>query len=231
MDKTKILVIEDDPEINAMLCETLEKNGYATETAMTGVEGLSKLRSGGWDLLLLDLMLPYKSGDAVLRELRTFSAMPVIVISARDMIQTKLDIFHLGADDYLTKPFDLDEMLVRVEAVLRRCGGQKGQSMTDRMLKYRGLELDREAKTVRVNARELTLTAKEYSILELLMLYPHKVFSKANLFESVWNEEYACEDNTLNVHMSNLRNKLKAADPETEYIKTVWGMGYRMNGE
>ena len=89
--------------------------------------------------------------------------------------------------------------------------------------------MDTEAKTASVNGRELVLTAKEYGILELLTRYPHKVFSKANLFESIWNEEYACEDNTLNVHMSNLRNKLKAADPETEYIKTVWGMGYRMN--
>ena len=228
MEQTKILVVEDDREINSMLCEMLDENGYAAEGAFTGMEGVSRLRSGDYDLLILDLMLPYKSGDAVLQELRSFSSLPVIVISAKDTVQNKLDLFHMGADDYLTKPFDLDEVLVRVEAVLRRCGSSEAQRAPE-ILQAGKLAVDTESKTASVDGQELVLTAKEYGILELLMRYPHKVFSKANLFESIWNEEYACEDNTLNVHMSNLRNKLKAADPETEYIKTVWGMGYRMN--
>lgn len=228
MEQTRILVVEDDREINSMLCEMLDENGYAAEGAFTGMEGLSRLRSGDYDLLILDLMLPYKSGDAVLQELRSFSSLPVIVISAKDTVQNKLDLFHMGADDYLTKPFDLDEVLVRVEAVLRRCGSSEAQRAPE-ILKAGKLAVDTESKTASVDGQELVLTAKEYGILELLMRYPHKVFSKANLFESIWNEEYACEDNTLNVHMSNLRNKLKAADPETEYIKTVWGMGYWMN--
>ena len=228
MEQTKILVVEDDREINSMLCEMLDENGYAAEGAFTGMEGLSRLRSGDYDLLILDLMLPYKSGDAVLQELRSFSSLPVIVISAKDTVQNKLDLFHMGADDYLTKPFDLDEVLVRVEAVLRRCGSSEAQRAPE-ILQAGKLAVDTESKTASVDGQELVLTAKEYGILELLMRCPHKVFSKANLFESIWNEEYACEDNTLNVHMSNLRNKLKAADPETEYIKTVWGMGYRMN--
>ena len=228
MEQTKILVVEDDREINSMLCEMLDENGYAAEGAFTGLEGLSRLRSGDYDLLILDLMLPYKSGDAVLQELRSFSSLPVIVISAKDTVQNKLDLFHMGADDYLTKPFDLDEVLVRVEAVLRRCGSSEAQRAPE-ILQAGKLAVDTESKTASVDGQELVLTAKEYGILELLMRYPHKVFSKANLFESIWNEEYACEDNILNVHMSNLRNKLKAADPETEYIKTVWGMGYRMN--
>lgn len=228
MEQTKILVVEDDREINSMLCEMLDENGYAAEGAFTGMEGLSRLRSEGYDLLILDLMLPYKSGDAVLQELRRFSSLPAIVISAKDTVQNKLDLFHLGADDYLTKPFDLDEVLVRVEAVLRRCGSSEAQRAPE-ILQAGKLAVDTESKTASVDGQELVLTAKEYGILELLMRYPHKVFSKANLFESIWNEEYVCEDNTLNVHMSNLRNKLKAADPETEYIKTVWGMGYRMN--
>ena len=228
MEQTRILFVEDDREINSMLCEMLDENGYAAEGAFTGMEGLSRLRSGDYDLLILDLMLPYKSGDAVLQKLRSFSSLPVIVISAKDTVQNKLDLFHLGADDYLTKPFDLDEVLVRVEAVLRRCGSSEAQRAPE-ILQAGKLAVDTESKTASVDGQELVLTAKEYGILELLMRYPHKVFSKANLFESIWNEEYACEDNTLNVHMSNLRNKLKAADPETEYIKTVWGMGYRMN--
>lgn len=224
MEQTRILVVEDDREINSMLCEMLDENGYAAEGAFTGMEGLSRLRSGDYDLLILDLMLPYKSGDAVLQELRSFSSLPAIVISAKDTVQNKLDLFHLGADDYLTKPFDLDEVLVRVEAVLRRCGSSEAQRAPE-ILQAGKLAVDTESKTASVYGQELVLTAKEYGILELLMRYPHKVFSRANLFESIWNEEYACEDNTLNVHMSNLRNKLKAADSETEYIKTVWGWG------
>ncbi|MEG0377580.1 MAG: response regulator transcription factor, partial [Eubacterium sp.] len=223
----KILVMEDDQEINDLLCEMLMENGYAVEGILTGTEGLVKLRKEKFDLLLLDLMLPYKSGDAVLSELRLFSTMPVIIISAKDLIKTKVDLFRMGADDYLTKPFDLDEVLVRVEAVLRRY--RKAEDETaEQIFSFKDIILKTENKTVFVAEKKLTLTAKEYAILELMLRYPKKIYSKANLFQSIWNEEYACEDNTLNVHMSNLRNKLKAANPSEVYIKTVWGMGYRL---
>ena len=276
---TRILVIEDDKEINRLICEYLTESGYELLSATNGIAGLSLLESTpDIDLCLLDLMLPMKSGDRVMQSLREFSDVPVIVLSAKDMVQTKIDLFRLGVDDYITKPFDLDELLVRVEAVLSRCdyrksagyaNGNKGmagassnagdvetgmninrgscidiENVNGKTIKdagtiytkvwhqgytyiYKNLTMDDEAKIVTVNGNKLVLTAKEYSILRLLLTNPNKLFSKANLFESVWDETYYPEDNVLKVHMSNLRNKIKKYDDQ-EYIETVWGMGYKL---
>lgn len=231
----KLLVIEDDREINHLICEYMAEAGYEMLSASNGLEGLSMLeRIKDIDLCLLDLMLPMKSGDRVIARLREFSEVPVIVLSAKDMIQTKIDLFRMGADDYITKPFDLDELLVRVEAVLKRTAyragagaKQKREEKAGQNYSYKNLVLDDQAKIVRVNGNKLDLTVKEYGILKLLLENPKKLFSKANLFESVWNETYYPEDNALKVHMSNLRTKIKKYD-EQEYIETVWGMGYKL---
>lgn len=223
----KILVIEDDKEINKLICEFLGENGYETISANDGITGLREFANEkNINLVILDLMLPYKSGDRVLSEIRKNSNIPVIVTSAKDMIQTKVDIMRLGADDYITKPFDLDELLVRIEVVLRRCN-QTICINTEEIYTIKNLTLDDNLKEARVNDHVLELTAKEYEILRLLVTNPRKLFSKANLYESVWNEPYYAEDNTLKVHMSNIRNKIKKYDSE-EYIETVWGMGYKI---
>lgn len=231
----KILVIEDDREINNLICEFLSENDYETVSAQDGIIGLRKFENEkSVDLVILDLMLPYKSGDGVLSEIRRMSNIPVIVTSAKDMIQTKVDIMRLGADDYITKPFDLDELLVRIEAVLRRCSGADirlaAAGNGNRTYGFKNLVLDDSLKEARVKGNLLELTAKEYEILKLLTANPRKLFSKANLYESVWNEPYYAEDNTLKVHMSNIRNKIKKYDSE-EYIETVWGMGYKIKSE
>lgn len=231
----KLLVIEDDREINHLICEYMAEAGYEMLSASNGLEGLSMLeRIKDIDLCLLDLMLPMKSGDRVISRLREFSEVPVIVLSAKDTIQTKIDLFRMGADDYITKPFDLDELLVRVEAVLKRTAyrvgageNQKQEEKAGQSYSYKNLVLDDQAKIVRVNGNKLDLTVKEYGILKLLLENPKKLFSKANLFESVWNETYYPEDNALKVHMSNLRTKIKKYDDQ-EYIETVWGMGYKL---
>lgn len=231
----KILVIEDDKEINNLICEFLGENGYETISANDGITGLRKFANEkNISLVILDLMLPYKSGDRVLSEIRKTSNIPVIVTSAKDIIQTKVDIMRLGADDYITKPFDLDELLVRIEAVLRRCSGADirlaASGNGNRTYGFKNLVLDDSLKEARVKGNLLELTAKEYEILKLLTANPRKLFSKANLYESVWNEPYYAEDNTLKVHMSNIRNKIKKYDSE-EYIETVWGMGYKIKSE
>lgn len=219
-----ILIIEDDKEINNLLCKALNKQGFITKSAYTGPEGLNMLKSESFDIVLLDIMLPYKSGDRLLSELRLFSNIPVIVISAKENTQIKIDLLRLGADDYITKPFDIDEVAARIEANLRRLQNNREGN---KLLKFKDIKLDTLAKRVFVNNLELNLTATEIKILELFLSQPDKVFSKANLFESIWNDEYMVDDNTLNVHISRLRQKLKKVSEE-EYIETLWGLGYRL---
>lgn len=221
-----ILVVEDDKEINRLLCKALNNNDYITESAYTGIQGLDMLKTEKYDMVLLNIMLPYKSGDKLLQELRIFSDIPVLVISAKETTQIKIDLLQSGADDYITKPFDLDEVVARVEANLRRT--QQISSTKNIILKYKDIKLNRSTKQVFINNNEITLTATEIKILELLLSQPQKVYSKANLFESIWNEEYTVDDNTLNVHISRLRQKLKKANEKEEYIETLWGLGYRL---
>ncbi len=224
-----ILVVEDDLQINRLLCEFLSEQGYRICAAYEGREALRMFREqDGICLVLLDLMLPFQSGDSVLEKIRETSDVPVIVISAKDTVRTKIDLMRMGADDYITKPFDLDEVLVRVEAVLRRYQAGTGtEEKEEKQIVFKNLRLCTEQKTVYVKEHPLILTSREYGILELMLKNPKKLFSKANLYESVWNEVYHSEDNTLKVHMSNLRNKIKEYDAE-EYIETVWGMGYKL---
>lgn len=222
----KILIIEDDLEINALLADFLKEKGYAVHCQYDGLHVLDFLNKEKIDLIILDIMLPYRSGDIILADIRKQFTMPVIIISAKETTQNKIDLLRLGADDYITKPFDMEEVLARIESNLRRIQFQNGSA---ECLQYDNLSLDLEKNTATLNGVELSLTAKEFAILELLMKYPDKVFSKSNLFQSIWNTEYFTEDNTLNVHISNLRNKLKAICPDKEFIDTVWGIGYRLH--
>jgi DNA-binding response OmpR family regulator len=221
----KILIIEDNQDVNRMLAEVLAESGYLVQSVYTGTEGIKEITNNEFDLVLLDIMLPFKSGDEILREVRGFSDIPVIVISAKDMIGTKIDMLKLGADDYITKPFDLGEVAARVESTLRR--SQK-QIKANNILCHKDMIVDDNAKRVTINEVEVDLTAKEYMILELLIKTKGKVFTKANLYESIWQEDYLGDDNAVKTHISNLRNKLKNANPREEYIETVWGLGYRL---
>lgn len=223
---SRILIIEDDREINCLLCKTLQDNGYIPISAFTGIDGLLQLKSEVFDLVLLDLMLPYKSGDLLLQELRSFSTVPVLILSAKELTQTKVDLLRLGADDYMTKPFDLDELLARIEANLRRSNAHPSEEHL--VLSHRDIVMDLQSKGIMVNGKEVLLTRTEFKLLELLLSHPQKIFSKSNLFAHIWDEAYTIEDNTLNVHISRLRQKLKKANPEVDYIETLWGLGYRL---
>ena len=220
------MIVEDDKEINSLLCKALENYGYNAKSAFTGIQGLDMLKNEPFDMLLLDIMLPYKSGDKLLQELRSFSNIPVLIISAKETTQVKIDLFQLGADDYITKPFDIDEVIARVDANMRR--NQINTAIQNQILKYKDIKFNISTKQVFVDNKEIVLTATEMKILQLLLSQPQKVFSKANLFESIWNEEYTIDDNTLNVHISRLRQKLKKANEKEEYIETLWGLGYRL---
>ncbi|WP_234124914.1 response regulator transcription factor [Clostridium hydrogenum] len=220
-----ILIVEDNKDVNLMLKEALTDAGYEVKSAYTGIDGIKEIKSLRYDLILLDIMLPYKSGDEILKEMRQFSETPVIVISAKDMVSTKIDILKLGADDYITKPFDLGEVTARVEANLRR---SQNNTQASKIFKYKDMVLDDTTKRVTVSEVEIELTAKEYMILEMLIKNKGKVFTKVNLYESIWQEEYLGDDNAVKTHMSNIRSKLKKANSKEQYIETVWGLGYRL---
>lgn len=225
----KILTAEDDKEINRLICEYLSAQGFETLSALNGLDAVRTVHEqSDLSLLILDLMLPFQSGDMVLQKIREFSDIPVIVVSAKSETRSKIDLIRMGADDYITKPFDLDELLVRVEAVLRRYAGNSNKDTELKVLTYKNLTLDLTSGTAAVSGNVITLTSKEFAILELMLKNPAKLWSKANLFESIWGENYLSDDNTVKVHMSNIRSKLKKLDSENEYIETVWGMGYRL---
>ncbi len=224
----KILIIEDDKEISKLLTSFLNSNGYETEAALEGNTASLLMHKGAFDLILMDLMLPYKSGEVLIKELRSFSDTPVIVLSAKSMIETRLEMLRLGADDYILKPFDLNEVLVRIEVVLRRSGA--GSDKKEENLSCGELIFSPSEHSVTFRNENISLTSKELSLLQLFLENPKKTFTKANLYESVWNDVYYYEDNTINVHVSNLRNKLKKATGK-DYIETVWGIGYRLKEE
>ena len=223
------LVVEDDGDINNLLYKILSKEGYNVRQAYSGSEAKMCLELYDFQLVLLDLMLPGVTGEELISQLRKVKTMPIIVISAKPGLDIKIEVLRLGADDFISKPFDVNEVLARVEAQLRRYMVFSNKEKNEDILKHKDLVLDREKIEVTVKGEEIILTAREFAILELLMEYPSKVFTKANIFEYVWNDEFLGDDNTVNVHISNLRSKLAKVDPDTEYIHTVWGIGFKMS--
>ncbi len=219
---SSILVIEDDKTINNLLCSIFNQNDFKCDSAENGIDGLAKAMKNEYSIILMDLMLPFKTGEEVLREIRKTKSTPVVVLSAKSETYNRIELLKLGADDFITKPFDIDEVILRIQAILRRTKIQEQQETC-----FRGLRLNHESKRVFVHDNEIVCTVTEYSILELLLKNPSKIFSKRNLFESVLGESYLSDDNTMNVHISNLRKKIGQFTDE-KYIETVYGMGYRL---
>ena len=216
----KILIIEDDIEISNMLDSYISKNNYETYVARDGITGVKLAKEKIPDLIILDIMLPYKSGDEVLKEIRTFSNAPVIILSAKESTQMKVDLLKIGADDYVVKPFDLLELLARIEANLKRYVKTLGRTT---IYNYKNLTLNYDLKEVLVGEEVIKLTSKELEILYLLMKYPNKVFSKKNLYEAIWKDMYTYDNDTISTHISNIRKKINM-----DLIETVWGMGYKL---
>lgn len=224
--KNRILIVEDDKEISQLLTSFLEENEYEVDSAFDGSVASHKLADETYDLVLMDMMLPYKDGATLIQELRTHADTPVLVLSAKSMLETRLEVLRLGADDYVIKPFDLNEVLVRMEVILRR-SQKPEEEQTQKVLQAGALVYNLENEIVQYEGNDISLTVKERKMLELFLRNPSKTFSKANLYEAVWEEEYCYDDNTINVHVSNLRNKLKRATGQ-DFIDTVWGIGYRL---
>ena len=226
MDNIHILVVEDDTDINRLLCTILEGAGYSCRAAFSGSEAMLWAEKYDYDLVLLDLMLPGLTGEEFIARTRAGKTMPIIVLSAKVAVEDRVNALGLGADDYITKPFDNREVLARVEAQLRRSRSFSPAAGGGELV-CGPLRLSREDHTASVNGEEVSLTTREFAILALLMEHPKRAFSRAQIYESVWGEEFMGDDNTVNVHVSNLRAKLSKAAPG-EYIKTVWGIGFKL---
>ncbi len=222
-----ILVVEDDEDINDLLCNILKRNGYKVKSAYSGSEAKLLIEYNEYDILLLDLMLPGGSGEDIIKEIRKEKFMPIIVISAKIEQEEKIYTLNLGADDFITKPFDIDEVLARVSAQLRRYTKFSLHKDNKNKINHKNITLYKDSRQLFIHNKEVLLTAREFSILELLMSNKNKVFTRENLFESIWQDEFIGDYNTVNVHVSNLRNKLNKLDKE-EYIQTVWGIGFKL---
>jgi len=217
-----ILIIEDDKDINEMLTKLLTNNNYNVLNAYSGTEGVL-IHNDNIDLILLDLMLPGKNGEEIIRELKNKNNVPVIVMSAIQDIDKKVNLFDLGANDYITKPFHNDELLARIKVQLR----DKNNTISN-ILKFKDVELNKVNFTVNCNNKEVAFTKKEFELLKLLMENENQTLTKSMIFDSIWNDENSADDNTLNVHISKIKNKLKKCNPDEEYIETVWSIGYRL---
>ncbi len=226
----RILLIEDDTDINNAVCEYLTRQGCRCRQAFSGTEGLLYWRQEGADLLVVDLMLPGLNGQGLLAEVRRTAAVPVIVLSARTAVQDRVELLRLGADDYLTKPFSLEELGRRFGVQLRQAGAARpaGED-TAPTIRYKDWEIDPEKRSLVAAGQPVELTLHEFEIVALLASRPQKVFTRQEIFEQVWNQTYFVEDKTINVHISNIRAKLRPTGTDG-YIRTVWGIGFKCEG-
>lgn len=263
-----ILIIEDDADINDIIRARLSKDGHACTQAWSGSEAALRLENSTFDLVITDLMMPGLSGEGIVELIRSRSAAtPIIVVSARVTPADKISLLKMGADDYLTKPFDLDELAMRVEVQLRRnrqraldeaaSSGATGAgagadastganaaaairaeresapyarntAFPSRVITFGRWVIDCDARTLHVDGAPVSLTRIEFNIVELLASHPRKVFTKRELFELAWGEPYSVEDNTVNVHVSRIRSKLKESGTDS-YLCTVWGLGFKLS--
>lgn len=219
----KILVVEDNTEINNMISDYLRKRQFECTQAFSGTEALLHLRERRFDVIILDLMLPGITGNELIEKIKPELTTPVIILSAKDELTAKVNVLMLGADDYITKPFELEELYARITVQLRKASPQQG----DKCETYKELVLSGQKHTVTVKEHELSLTRQEFKILELLMTTPDKVFSKQEIYDYAWDDYYMGEDKTVNVHISHIRAKIKQYTDE-EYIETVWGIGFKL---
>ncbi|MBM7578556.1 response regulator transcription factor [Jeotgalibacillus terrae] len=228
-----ILLIEDDQQIHDMVLNHMEREGYAVTSAFDGDEALSLFSKRTYDLVILDLMLPTANGLDILQEMRKDSMLPILIMSAKGSDLDKALGLGFGADDYIAKPFSLIEMTARVKAALRR-SKQYSQTATDQAeqtVRIGDVEMNMSNFSVVKNGEVVNLTAKEFQILSLLATNPNRVFTKGQLFESVWKEAYYGDDNVINVHIRRLRGKIEDNPSSPTYIKTIWGIGYKIEVE
>ncbi|SHI21550.1 response regulator transcription factor [Desulfosporosinus lacus] len=226
----KILLIEDDIEISEMLQSFLLSESFEVDSARDGEDGLQKFAQETFDLVLLDIMIPKLNGIEVMQNIRSKSTVPIIIISAKDTDLDKSLGLGLGADDYITKPFSITEVLARIKANIRRSTqySQNKPLEAPHLLTTYDIALNVDDYTVSKGNKKIELTAKEFDILKLLIQNPKKVYTKAQLYTQIWNDAYIGDENAVNVHISRLRAKIEDDSRNPKYIETVWGIGYKL---
>ncbi|NBJ69331.1 MULTISPECIES: response regulator transcription factor [Clostridia] len=226
----KILLVEDDPSISEMVTNFLVKEGFFVIHASDGKDAMDLFAQQTFDLVLLDLMLPKRSGMECLQRMRNQSLVPVLIISAKDSDVDKALSLGFGADDYLVKPFSVIELLARVKASIRRATeySKQEEKRKQEIIQIHELRIDIDNFQLTKNGITIKLTNKEWEILKLLIQHPTKVFTKEQIYRSIWKEEYYKDENVINVHMSRLREKIEDDPAKPKYIETLWGIGYRL---
>ena len=212
----QILIVEDDTDINNMVASALTKAGYECKQSFSGTEAMLYLNKEKFSVIILDLMLPGKSGNSIVEEIKPYLDTSIIVVSAKDELDTKVNLLFSGADDYITKPFEIDELVARVAVQIRKHSTDK----TESVYHYKDMVLN-------ITEHSISVTRQEFKILELLITNPKRVFSKKEIYDYAWDDLYIGEDRTINVHVSNIRQKIKAFS-DKEYIETVWGVGFKL---
>ena len=225
----KILVVDDEKLLVRGIKFNLENEGYQVETAYDGEEGLELAKTGGFDLIILDLMMPKLSGLEVCMRLREFSSVPIIMLTARTDDMDKIIGFEYGADDYVTKPFNILELKARVRALLRR-SALKNQAEDQNLISIGPISIDCERRMAYKEGANVELTGREFDVIELLMKNPGRVYSRENLLNIIWGYDFQGDIRTVDVHVHRLREKLERNPAEPEYIITKWGVGYYFKG-
>ena len=223
---TKVLVVDDEKLIVKGIRFSLEQDGYEVSCAYDGEEALSMAKDGNYDIILLDLMLPKLSGLDVCQLIREFSNVPIIMLTAKGEDMDKIMGLEYGADDYITKPFNILEVKARIKAILRRTRKSDKEETTDKVVTAGNLRLDTDSRRVYIRDKEVNLTAKEFDVLQLLVTNPNKVYSRENLLNTIWGYDYPGDLRTVDVHIRRLREKIEDNPSEPRYVHTKWGVGY-----
>lgn len=222
----RVLVVDDEKLIVKGIRFSLEQDGMEVECAYDGEEALNMAREGAYDMILLDVMLPKLNGFEVCQQIREFSSVPVIMLTAKGDDMDKILGLEYGADDYITKPFNILEVKARIKAIMRRTGKKSEENVQENIIESGEMRLDCDGRRVYISGKEINLTAKEFDVLELLILNPNKVYSRESLLKIVWGADYPGDVRTVDVHIRRLREKIETNPSEPKFVHTKWGVGY-----
>lgn len=233
MENIQILIADDEKEIRDLLKKYLKREQYQIDLAINGEEALQLFDKNSYHLLILDLMMPKLDGIEVCRRLRIKTNAPIMMLTAKDQEVDKLLGLGIGADDYITKPFSIHEVVARVKALIRRSFIRENEDnlLEKTSITFKGLTINLKNYTLTIADKEIPLTAKEFELLKFFASQPEQVFTKTQLFRNVWNSDYIEDDNTVMVHIRKLRKKIEADPSNPKFIQTVWGIGYKFVGE